>query len=175
MTSMRTVSPLGDFCLSVAYITLLRFLWQFSFYLRTDLYYVIMTALGCVDLQNTTRAYVRHLFFTFFRRADKMEDEAQWHPRDRQVVRWYTPVYLGGYAVSIGLLLFVGAPLTIQLLSMMIAHLLHGISADPGGFLDAMIFLAFNLLPWIVLTVSIARNLQKWNSQRQKALDKSIK
>ena len=168
MPSAKTVSPLGTFCLAAAYTTLLRLAWQFLFYLRTDLYYVIATALGCVDLQNTTRAYIRNLFYLLLRRVDKLEDATQWHPRDRQVVRLYMPIYLVGYGISLGLLLFVGAPLTIQFLSIMLTYLSEGISKNIGAFLDAAFFLVLNLVPWIVLTGSILLKLKKRRSLLQK-------
>ena len=45
------VSLLGGICLALAFTAVLRFGWQFCFYLRTDLYYLAVTVLGCVDLQ----------------------------------------------------------------------------------------------------------------------------
>ena len=49
------LSLAGDVALAFAYMTLLRLAWQFFFYLQTDLYFVIVTVLGCVDLQGTAR------------------------------------------------------------------------------------------------------------------------
>lgn len=169
MTVTRTISPLGTFCLAMAYATALRFLWQFSFYLRTDLYYVIITALRCIDLHNTVHAYIRNLFFTLLRRTDKLENEMQWHSQDRKVVRWYAFVYLGGYGISIGLIIFVGLPLTIQLLGAMITHLLQGAYANPSSFFDAAIFLTLNLISWIVLIASIVRKIGHWRKQSREA------
>ncbi len=37
----------------------LRVIWQFQFYLETDLYYVIATALRCTHLQAATRFHVK--------------------------------------------------------------------------------------------------------------------
>ncbi|SEN44337.1 hypothetical protein [Actinacidiphila rubida] len=48
--------------LAVAFTCVMRLLWQFMFYLETDLYYVVTNALRCSDLQNATRAYVRRRF-----------------------------------------------------------------------------------------------------------------
>ena len=45
--------------LSMAFGVVLRFSWQFYFFLRTDLYYLAMTVLGCNDLQATARQVLR--------------------------------------------------------------------------------------------------------------------
>lgn len=159
-------SFISAFCIAMAYSTIWRFLWQFSFYLRTDLYYVIATALGCIDLQNITRLHVRNLFFKLIGLTHKLEDETQWHPRDRQIVHWYTPIYLIGYGISIGILLLVGLPVTIQLFRTMLAHLTVVTSTNRGIFLDSVVFLVLNLIPWIVLSVALIRRLKKWKRQR---------
>jgi hypothetical protein len=53
--------------LAVAFTCVMRLLWQFMFYLETDLYYVLTNALRCSDLQNATRAYLRRRFRRFRR------------------------------------------------------------------------------------------------------------
>jgi hypothetical protein len=55
----RLESTAGSVALAFAYMTLLRLAWQFFFYLQTDLYYVVVTVLGCVDLQSTARRVLR--------------------------------------------------------------------------------------------------------------------
>jgi hypothetical protein len=51
-------SLLGGVCLALAFTTVPRILWQLYFFLRTDLYYLIVTVLGCVDLHTTARQVV---------------------------------------------------------------------------------------------------------------------
>lgn len=155
------------FFLAMAYSTIWRFAWQFLFYLRTDLYYVVATTLGCIDLQNTTRAYACNLFFKFLGKAERLEDEESWHVRDRRVVRWYLPLHLLGYGFSISILLFVGLPITIQLFSIDFIRLTHGISANPILFVDSTIFLVLNSIPWIVLITSIMRKSKRWRNRQK--------
>ena len=45
--------------LSMAFGVVLRLSWQFYFFLRTDLYYLATTVLGCNDLQATARQVLR--------------------------------------------------------------------------------------------------------------------
>ena len=44
----------GRICLALAFLTVLRIVWQFYFFLQTDLYQLVVTVLGCVDLHRTT-------------------------------------------------------------------------------------------------------------------------
>ncbi|MBY8881338.1 hypothetical protein [Actinacidiphila acidipaludis] len=55
--------------LAVAFTCVMRLVWQFMFYLETDLYYVLTNALRCSDLQNATRAHLRRRFRQVVRRG----------------------------------------------------------------------------------------------------------
>ena len=45
-------------CLALAFTTLPRMAWQFYLFLRTDIYHLIATATGCVDLDTAARALI---------------------------------------------------------------------------------------------------------------------
>ncbi|MCA1676834.1 MAG: hypothetical protein LC799_33215, partial [Actinobacteria bacterium] len=83
------VSLLGGICLALAFTTLPRMAWQFYFFLRTDIYHLVCTVMGCNDLHTTARGVLRNRVNALLGRPDRIVDEEQWHPRDRQVARWY--------------------------------------------------------------------------------------
>jgi hypothetical protein len=66
----------GAICLAMAFATLLRFAWQFYFYLQTDLYLLIVTALGCVDLHKTARRTLANRMNRLLGRTDRLLDES---------------------------------------------------------------------------------------------------
>jgi hypothetical protein len=72
----------GRLALALAFTTLLRVAWQFYFFLRTDLYYVVSLVLGCVDLHGTAMGMLRNLVWRLRRRPDRLVDSSAWHPRD---------------------------------------------------------------------------------------------
>jgi hypothetical protein len=84
-----------------AFSTIPRITWQFYFFLRTDMYYLITTVLGCVDLQTTARELLRNRANRLLGRRDQLVDESRWHPRDRRAARWYAPLLVAGYATSV--------------------------------------------------------------------------
>jgi hypothetical protein len=87
-------------CLAAVYVTLLRMAWQFYFYLRTDMYYLVVTVLGCVDLHTTSMRLLRNRFRRLTGRPSAF-DETAWHPTDRRVARWYSWLVLTGYVLTV--------------------------------------------------------------------------
>lgn len=142
------LSLFGGVCLALAFTTLLRIAWQFYFYLRTDVYYLITTLFGCVDLQTTTREFLHNRVNRVLGRTGRLADESRWHPRDRRVARWYAPLVVVGYAVSIALLLLVFLPLTYRFFGGAIRAVFFDGARDSAELLDsaAVLILALGQL-----------------------------
>jgi hypothetical protein len=130
-------------CLTVAFSCVLRLIWQFLFYLETDLYYVASTALHCADLQNATRFQVRSQVRRLLRRP-ALRPEADWSPHDRAVARWYAAVLVAGYGFSLGSLVWAGIPTAIRLWTTVI-HRLTAPGVKLTDILDALIFVTVEL------------------------------
>lgn len=126
LTQTGELNLFARFCLAVAFTTVLRFIWQFYFHLQTDIYYAIVTVLGCVNLQQTTRQYLGNFWYRLIGAAHKRTDPAGWTERDAQVARWYGPLYAAGYALFVLMFLFVIVPILYRLLSNVVGNLLHG-------------------------------------------------
>jgi hypothetical protein len=149
------VSLLGGACLALAFTTLLRFAWQFCFYLRTDLYYTIVTVLGCLDLQAAARVILVNRGRRLLGRP--LADESRLHPRDRQVGRWYSWLVPVGYAFSLSMLALTVIPPTVRILAEAIGRLAH--PGQPGGeIVDAAVFLGLNLAQLVIIAVLIMRS-----------------
>ena len=152
MRSGGSLGLVGRISLALAFPTLLRFLWQFYFYLRTDLYYVAVTVLGCLDLQPAARRILANHFLRMLGRP--AADESQLHPRDRQVGRWYAWLMAAGYAFSIGTLAFAWGPALQRIAAIASDHLGHG--AHPWREVaDSVAFLFLNFVQ-IVVVVTLA-------------------
>ncbi|EFH83641.1 conserved hypothetical protein [Ktedonobacter racemifer DSM 44963] len=133
----------GAFCLALAFSTLLRFIWQFYFYLQTDIYYVFTNILRCVDLQQTTWQYLWNRIYRLLKLTHKIRDEDAWNPRDRQVARWYVFFFGAGYLFTLGTLFFVGVPTALRIFSGIVADLLNH-AAFNLNFWDSCVFLLLN-------------------------------
>jgi hypothetical protein len=140
LRSWGAPSWLSGLCLAVAFTCVLRLIWQLMFYLETDLYYVVATAMRCADLQSATRFFIRTQFRRLLRRSPPQTD-ADWTDRDRAMARWYAPLLVAGYAFSLGSLVWAGVPTTVHFWSMAV-HRLAGSSTPTDDIVDALIFLS---------------------------------
>jgi hypothetical protein len=129
-------SAAGAVALALAFATLLRFGMQFLLFLRTDLYHLVSTVCGCLDLHGTASAMVRNALWRRLGRPGRMTDPGGWHPNDVRVARWYIPCFLGGYTWAFTLLALVGIPVMWRFLTTAARALLSG---DPASahFWDA--------------------------------------
>ena len=141
-------------CLAVAFTCVMRMIWQFMFYLQTDLYFVLTNALRCSDLQNATRFYLRLRFRRLLHRTPPVPD-AEWSERDRRMARVYAPFLVAGYGFSLGSLAWAGIPTTVHFVSLILDRF-RGSGTPLTGILDAVSFvgltsLQFGLLLYVAL------------------------
>ncbi|MFE6747458.1 hypothetical protein ACFVGM_16510 [Kitasatospora purpeofusca] len=101
-------------CLAIAYATVLRLAWQGFFYLRTDLYVLLSTALGCVNLHAAAVDVLRNTGRRFTGRPPV--DLEVHHPVDRRVARWYSWLMVVGYAFTLTMFAGVVVPTAYRLL-----------------------------------------------------------
>ncbi|GAA1940782.1 hypothetical protein [Kitasatospora viridis] len=135
----------GGILLATSYMTVLRLIWQFFLYLETDLYYVAVTVLGCVDLQGTARAVLRNRWNRLVGRPERMTDPELWHPRDRAAARWYSWLLLAGWTFSFGSLGFIVVPIAVRVFGRVLGRLADPGTQSVGGLLDSAVFLSLNL------------------------------
>jgi putative peptide zinc metalloprotease protein len=92
---------------------------QFALFLRTDLYAVLITSLGCLNLTRISRLRMarryRHLSA-----AEEQELESA-DPRDQAAARWYGWVQLGGMLVALFYFTVYFVPATVHTLSWLTA------------------------------------------------------
>ena len=151
----------GGICLALAFTTLLRFIWQFFFYLETDLYQVVVTVFGCVDLQKTARRTLANRFNRLLGRRGRVIDESTWHPTDRVVARWYSWLLAVGYAFSIGTLVFAVLPAAIHVFGVVLGRVFGTETAGVAGTLDSVVFLLVNVVQFAVVGVVAVRQYRR--------------
>lgn len=144
-------APLASrLALAFVYTTLFRVGWQLLFFLRTDVYYLVTTVHGCVDLYSTTRALLANRVNAALGRHDRLVDESSFHPRDRRVARWYLPLMLTGYAMLIGALAYIVLPLVWEFLG----EAVHVVSSTDAG--DAHFWDSGAVLTLVVVQLAVA-------------------
>jgi hypothetical protein len=155
----------GRVCLALAYTTLLRLLWQFYFYLRTDLYVLFTTALGCVDLHNVAKSVLRNAFRRALGRS--VLDESLWHPTDRRVGRWYAWLMLAGYLGTVVTFLVAVLPTAYHLFSGVLSRFFTD-AATSGELLDSAVFVGLNLAQILLVAILAGRDRRRRKTTTQK-------
>jgi hypothetical protein len=134
--SVLTLAALGGsswiarLALAVAYTIVLRLAWQFYVFLRTDLYYVLTTLLGCVNPHEATSAYLRRKLCWLPGVRPPAEDESAWSPRDRRAAPWFALLTLGGVASLLATVALAVVPVSVDLATRLGTRLVHG---TPSG------------------------------------------
>ncbi len=150
-----TEAAISRFLLALAFGTVLRLAWQFYFFLRTDIYYLVVTALGCVDLHTVARDLLANRFNRLLGRTGRLVDESAWHPRDRAAARWYSWLILAGYTFVIVVAVVALIPAIVRMISIFLSHL-EGTSSALG-VADALVFLGLNVAQFVIAGVLAVR------------------
>jgi hypothetical protein len=151
------LSLASDIALAFAYLTLLRLAWQFFFYLQTDLYYVLVTVLGCVDLQGTARRVLRHRLGRALRRPIPPDHHANPHPRDLAVARWYSWLLLVGWTASIAVFIAGVVPAAAHVFATVGGRFFGSQAHSAAGLADSVTFMLLNLTQLAILALLIRR------------------
>lgn len=152
------LSLASNVALAFAYMTLLRLAWQFFFYLQTDLYYVIVTVLGCVDLQGTARRVLRDRLRRALRRPVPAAARADAHPRDLAVARWYSWLLLVGWTASIAILIAGVIPAATRVLATVADRFIGSAPHSAAGLADSVVFVLLNLAQLVILAAFMLRD-----------------
>jgi putative peptide zinc metalloprotease protein len=110
---------------------------QFFVFLRTDIYAVLATATGCLNLWQVTRLTVRARLR--LATAAQREELTRATPHDLAVARWFGWVYAAGMVLATWFFVSYFLPVTVRLLTSM-AHALAGADIRHTAFWEALGF-----------------------------------
>lgn len=160
LAAATTSGMLRGLCLALAFTTLPRIMWQFLFHLRTDIYYLVTTALGLDDLDAAARQRLRELV----RRPAAAGNTRVFGDRDRRAARWYAPLMVVGYAWSLTMLVLVVIPLATHFFG----PALRWLSGEPAGSqtLGSAVLLSLTLFE---LSLALAVALRERRANRLSA------
>ncbi|HVQ95069.1 MAG TPA: PqqD family protein [Mycobacteriales bacterium] len=126
------VSFLGRFALGLAYLTIIRIVWQFLFFMETDGHHLLATMLKVTDLHGMTVGYLRRwLFGRVLRKPERVGPLPYLSEHDRAVLRWFGPLTLIASVLLTALALATVLPVLIVYLGKVAAGLVSsGLGVD---------------------------------------------
>jgi hypothetical protein len=124
--------PVGRISVAAAYFTAVRIVWQFLFFLETDMHHVLSTLLRITDLRGLTRLALRAAI-----RRQPLDPAVT--PHERAVLRWYAPLTVVGVVGTLGGGLANVIPLAVGYAR----RVAHGVGSGVTGtpFWDAVVSL----------------------------------
>ncbi|NEA56519.1 PqqD family protein [Streptomyces sp. SID13666] len=157
----------GRTCLALSFSVLARLGWQLLLHLRTDLYYVLSTALNCHDLHEASRSILVNRLRRLSGRTTGLIDETQWTDRDRKIGGWYGWLIAFGFTGTVVLAVFVTGPVAVTYAVRTGRGLLAG--TGTWHFLDSLVALLIFTVQ-IVLPAALAWRKRSRNAGRKPKL-----
>ena len=144
----------GRVCLALAFAVMLRLLWQLFFYLRTDVYVMLTTVLGCTDLHGAAADVLRN---AVRRRTGRTALDLSVHSAtDLRVARWYAWLLPVGYALTLASFAIVLVPSAYQMMAGLFGRLRNGSSLS--GILDSATLVALLLAQLLAVAFMALRD-----------------
>lgn len=149
------LSQTSKVCLALAFTVALRIVWQFQLYLRTDLFFVVATAMKTYDLHDASKAIMKNRLWRMTRSPHRIVDETQWTDRDRKVGVYYGPFLVLGVCAFVAVTAFASIPVGIRYFT--IAGEAIGAGRIDTHFWDSVVSLGFNAAQIAALVVLARR------------------
>jgi putative peptide zinc metalloprotease protein len=122
---------------AMVFTNLMRILWEFFLFVRTDLYFVAVTYLNCRNLLVDTRVFLRNQLARVTSLIHPV-DQSDIPPAEQRAIRSYAALYLAGRAWAFATLFWVTIPVFLGYWGSLIPAFRMGYSANPSNFLDAL-------------------------------------
>ncbi|MBU6996231.1 MAG: hypothetical protein HXS41_00510 [Theionarchaea archaeon] len=143
------------FVKAIIFIKVWGIIWQFRFNMQTDVYYVVANYFRCRNLLGDAQARIKNTLSTFVSRIEKT-DFTGTPPSEMRAIKWYTPLYFVGTAVTLATYLLRNLPLLLLQIRRALDGILTGYHANHALFIDAIVLVIltsfnFGLLGFLVL------------------------
>ncbi|MDT5025576.1 MAG: hypothetical protein QOE61_2002 [Micromonosporaceae bacterium] len=143
---------------AIGFLCLVTLLLELAFFMRTDVYYVIVTSLRLGNLMSDTWHFIGNQIARVLRRP-RPYDLSSVPARELRIVRWYSLVLVSGVVIVVGQFLLLGLPLLISFVRDAVGRIADG----PGtvGFWDAVVLLLLTVAHFGTLgVVAVRRRLR---------------
>lgn len=145
-------------------VELLGVLWQFEFFMRTDVYYVVANYFGCKNLMGDAKSLIKNRMARFSKKV-KSVDMSNIPEREMRVIRAYSVLFFFGTAIVLSMFVFIGLPITFQIYGDSISNLMGGYEGHEGAFIDGLVVMILTTFEFTLLGAAI------WLKRRKKRLE----
>jgi len=154
---------LDRFLAVVVLIEVIQTGFQCLLFLRTDMYLVVSTALGCQDLLRVSRLFLRGRL-TVLSAAQQADLEGA-HPRDLRAAPWFALINIAGFGLLAWLLINQWIPATAVMGGWVVYGLAHA-SVSQAGFWEGLV-IAVLLLSQVAWPLMVYRKERRTRGTAQ--------
>jgi hypothetical protein len=133
---------------AMVFMYVMRILWQFFLFVRTDLYYVIAALFNCRNLLADTGVWLRNVLSHVIPWLSPT-DQSGVPAAERRFIRVYAVLLVAGRLWAVFTLFWVTVPVTMSYLRDVVGAFRAGYSANPGHFADAVLAASYFLVPTV--------------------------
>ena len=133
---------------ALAFSNLMRILWEFFLFTRTDLYFVAATFLNCKNLLTDTSVFLRNQVARVIKLVRPV-DQSSIPPSEQRAICAYASLFLAGRAWAFVTLFWVTIPVTVSYWGSLVGAFRAGYSQNPSNFLDALVVSLYFLVPTV--------------------------
>jgi len=143
--------------------------WQFNFYMRTDVYFMISNFFGCKSLMGDSRNFAKNWLARLFPRI-QVVNQKNIPAREMKAVRIYAGFFLIGTVIALANFFLLTLPITLTFLWTAWLGISNGYASDPARFIDGVIVILLFAFNYSLLGYSIVHN---WRQGRQRRLQQA--
>lgn len=167
------------FIKQITYVSWISILWQFRFFMKTDIYAIFEDISGCDELLDLAKAKIMYWFYKLLKSLSfhfKMKYlkykefcRNEIFIEAKHILSWYTIFVFAGILISIIQFIFYDIPITITVLGEGFSKIIEGIQfSSSASFFDGIILLFLQLIYWglfvyILLKELSVVNRRKWD------------
>jgi hypothetical protein len=140
----------------LALMQLTQILWQFLFFMKTDIYYVFVTYFRTTDLLADTQRYIKEKLYTYFNIFSK-QDLSLISEREIKIIKYYSVFFLLGSCVTMGVFLFYLLPIMTEFLVGSVQGILYGTFPE---ITDGLVFISIVIIYIILMSRSMLKREQ---------------
>jgi putative peptide zinc metalloprotease protein len=138
----------------------MRILWQFFLFVRTDFYYVIASLLNCKNLLKDTEGFLRNQLARIVPFIH-LVDQSAIPETEGRIIRAYSIVWVAGRLFALTVLFLVTLPLAVLYIRNLRHTFSSGFRASPSDFVDALLLASYFIIPLTVGLVMWFGNLMR--------------
>lgn len=142
-------SPVVRLLRAMVFIYVARIGWQCFLFIRTDFYYVMATLLACKNLLGDTEVYLRNCLSRMVP-VIPVVDQSEIPENELRVIRVYAWFWGAGRIAAFFVLVHLTIPLAVRYARNLTSVFRIGYSANPLGFIDALLLAGYFLIPFTI-------------------------